>query len=177
VAPRFAVLSLHSSDASTCHLAHASLISFRTRTKPLAPSTRPAPARAPVIAMTSGAAAPGNNPVPPPPPSNPTPTGLSQPAQPPPVPSQTTLPPNKRDLKSWWRGFKLQGRHQDSQGTDPYRPSRQPTKSRPLCRAKVAEAPCFFACIFLVSSRPPSHVMRTKEVAERIARPLPFCCP
>lgn len=29
-------------------------------------------------------------------------------------------PPSKRDLKSWWKGFKLPSKHQDTHGTHPF---------------------------------------------------------
>lgn len=50
--------------------------------------------------------------------STPAPTQGSPP-QPPTAPAQAVSPPNKRDLKSWWKGFKLQGRHQEAAGTPP----------------------------------------------------------
>ena len=31
----------------------------------------------------------------------------------------TSPPPNKRDLKSWWKGFKLPSKHHESQGRQP----------------------------------------------------------
>jgi hypothetical protein len=31
-----------------------------------------------------------------------------------------TSPPNKRDLKSWWKGFKLPSKHHEPQGTDSF---------------------------------------------------------
>jgi len=35
------------------------------------------------------------------------------------APSNVASPPNKRDLKSWWKGFKLPSKHQEPQGTAP----------------------------------------------------------
>ncbi|KUI61899.1 Rho-GTPase-activating protein 5 [Cytospora mali] len=37
----------------------------------------------------------------------------------PPTPTSHTSPPSKRDLKSWWKNFKLSSRHEESHGEDP----------------------------------------------------------
>ncbi|KFA47345.1 hypothetical protein S40293_06057 [Stachybotrys chartarum IBT 40293] len=53
----------------------------------------------------------------------PTPTAASSPHQPATQHSNPASPPNRRDLKSWWKGFKLPSKqHQEPQGTAPLSP-------------------------------------------------------
>lgn len=40
----------------------------------------------------------------------------------PPTPTSHASPPSKRDLKSWWKNFKLSSRHEESHGEDPSAP-------------------------------------------------------
>jgi GTPase-activating protein SAC7 len=52
-----------------------------------------------------------------------------------PPPPQHASPPNKRDLKSWWKGFKIPSKHQDAHGTTPSLcapPRRLPRRRRSL---------------------------------------------
>ncbi|KAK2062456.1 RhoGAP domain-containing protein [Colletotrichum caudatum] len=49
--------------------------------------------------------------------------------------------PNKRDLKSWWKGFKLPSKHQDQHGSAPFTFASQPwPPKQPLFREDVDEA-------------------------------------
>jgi GTPase-activating protein SAC7 len=36
-------------------------------------------------------------------------------------PANPASPPNKRDLKSWWKGFKIPSKHQETHGSHPFR--------------------------------------------------------
>ena len=79
----------------------------RRRQNPEAGSL-PAERRLPVFARRYPAMAPGA----------PTPNQASPP-QPPTALANAASPPSKRDLKSWWKSFKLQpSKHQDTNGTD-----------------------------------------------------------
>ena len=58
----------------------------------------------------------------------PTPNKASPQNQAAPPGATPASPPNKRDLKSWWKGFKLPSKHHESAGTDP----RARSSSHPL---------------------------------------------
>lgn len=79
------------------------------------------------------------------------PIPTNQPTSPPhqaqqPPPTQATSPPSKRDLKSWWKGFKLPSKHQDTHGTTPsllFPTKKAPSLSKTLIAALLLPIPSF----------------------------------
>lgn len=95
-------------------------------------------------------------------PSQPSSSALAAPQQ-----QHGVSPPSKRDLKSWWKGFKLQNRHQESHG-------RLATATSPITRAR--SRPDEKAPGAAAASRPLSyHEASRSTTAHSTTIPLSTC--
>ncbi|KAH6694131.1 RhoGAP domain-containing protein [Plectosphaerella plurivora] len=79
---------------------------------------------------------------------------------------QATSPPNKRDLKSWWKGFKLPSKHQEPQGTDPFACA---SSSLQLSAVFSEDGPSQFDA---ASLSPLDHILRQQDAHIRRRNPV-----